>query len=86
MATAKSEDGPSGGPFRLDDLVMQINHWLEDTSSPRKVLARRPQRGLIRREEAMMLEAARMVQDHGLISIIVKNNNGMLSFIAERVK
>lgn len=84
MATESSKGDTSGGPFRMDDLVRQLNHWLEDTTSPRKVIARKPQRGMMRREEAMMMEAARMVQDHGLISIVCKNKNGITTFIAER--
>lgn len=84
MATDGAKHNTAGEPFRLDDLVAQVNHWLEDMSSQRKVLARRPERGLMKREERLMMQAARMVQDHGLISIITKRQNGIITFIAER--
>lgn len=75
----------TGETVRLDDLVKQIDEWVESDSQTRKVLARKRANGIMRREEQLMMQAARMVQDHGLISIITKHKDGIISFVAEKV-
>ena len=72
-------------PVKLDDLVAQINSWIRSAKTQRKVLARQSRRGQMKREERMMIQAARMVQDHGLISIITKVQDETITFMAERV-
>lgn len=86
MATENSEGSGGGGPVKLQDIIEQFEAWIESGKSARKVIARRPERSRMRREEAMTLQAARMLQDHGLLSIITTRSNETISYIAERVK
>lgn len=73
-----------GETIRIDDLVRQIEDWAENAATERKVLARRKQSGLLRREERIVMMAARLCQDNGSISIITRNRDGVTTFYAER--
>lgn len=84
MAMASSKVG--GESVRLQDLVESIDTWISGDGADRKVLARRSERGILKREERLVMQAARMLQDHGQISIITTRKNGVISFIAEKVK